>query len=233
MLNLRKICVFDFETDSPDPHTCQPVELAAIMIDPRKLKIIEKSDFSSMMRPADIDDETYYEEHKDTIDWHARQLDKKPLEILESWKAAPLQKNAWSEFKTYLKMYHVSDTRKSSFTAPICAGYNHLGFDNYIIQRLSEKYNDIDKRGKTKLFFGRDQLDVMHMVFMFFENLEALDSYSLDSVRKLTGMPSEGAHRALKDVEDTGEMLIRFMRQIRQLAGRLNFKDAHKRSPLL
>ena len=61
MLNLRKICVFDFETDSPDPHTCQPVELAAIMIDPRKLKIIEKSDFSSMMRPADIDDETYYE----------------------------------------------------------------------------------------------------------------------------------------------------------------------------
>ena len=233
MLNLKKICVFDFETDSPDPHTCQPVELAAIMIDPRKLQFIDGSEFSSMMRPVNIDDEDYYEVHKDTIDWHARQLNKQPMDVLDSWKAAPLQKNVWGDFKRYLNMYHLSESRKSAFTAPLICGYNVLNFDLPIIQRLSEKYKDVSKRGETKLFFGRDKIDVLHLVFMFFENLPDLESYTLDAVRELMGLSSEGAHTAIKDVKDTGEIAIRFMRQIRSVAGRLKFKDCCKNNPLI
>jgi hypothetical protein len=41
MANLQKICVFDFETDGADPDKCSPVQLAALMIDPIKLEIIE------------------------------------------------------------------------------------------------------------------------------------------------------------------------------------------------
>lgn len=233
MLNLKKICVFDFETDSADPHSCQPVELAAVMIDPRKLRRIDGSDFTSMMRPVDVDEEGYYEEHKDTIDWHARQLSKTPMEILESWKAAPLQKNVWADFKRYLNMYHVGDRRKSSFSAPLICGYNVLDFDLHIIQRLSEKYNDVDKRGRTKLFFSRDKIDVLHLAFYFFENLEDPSSYTLDTLRELMGMSAENAHTALKDVYDTGELAIRFMQQIRNTSARLNFKDAVRRNPLI
>ena len=38
-MNNRCIIVFDWQTDSPDPHTCNPVELAAIPIEPRTLEI--------------------------------------------------------------------------------------------------------------------------------------------------------------------------------------------------
>ena len=232
MLNLKKICVFDFETDSPDPHTCQPVELAAIMIDPRKLCFIAGSEFSSMMKPVDVDHENYYDEHKDTIDWHARQLKKNPLDVLETWKAAPLQKNVWADFKRYLHMYHLADKRKSVFTAPLACGFNIFNFDLPILVRLSEKYKDLDKRGETKLFFGRDKIDVMNMAFMFWENCEAPESYSMDTIREFLGMSSEGAHTAIQDVKDTGELLIRFMRLIRARTNGTKFKNACKNNPL-
>jgi len=232
MLNLKKICVFDFETDSPDPHTCQPVELGAIMIDPRKLKFIEGSEFNSMMRPTNIDEENYYEVHKDTISWHARQLNKKPLEVLDSWKAAPLQKNVWADFKRYLDMYHVQDKRKSVFTAPLACGFNILDFDLPIIQRLSKKYKDIDNRGNTKLFFRRDRIDVMLLCFLFWENREDPKSYSMDAIREFLAMSSENAHTALQDVRDIGELAIRFMRLIRDRTKGVNFANACKNNPL-
>ena len=233
MINLKKICVFDFETDSPDPLTCQPVELAAIMIDPRKLSFIEGSEFSSMMRPVDIGDEDYYEVHKDTIDWHARTLSKEPMEVLESWKEAPLQKNVWGDFKRYLNMYHITDKRKSIFTAPLAAGANILNFDLPIIQRLSEKYKDVGKRGETKLFYGRDRIDTLLISFLMWENREEPTSYSMDATREFLGMSSEGAHTAIQDVKDTGQLLIRFMRLIRRQTGHVNFKDACKNNPML
>lgn len=233
MLNLKKICVFDFETDSPDPHTCEPVELAAIMIDPRKLQFIKGSEFSSMMRPVDISNEDYYEQHKDTIDWHAKTLQKKPMEVLESWKEAPLQKNVWADFKRYLHMYHLQDKRKSVWTAPLACGFNILNFDMYIIQRLSEKYKDVTQRGETKLFFGRDKIDGLLLSFLMWENREEPLSYSMDSVREFLGMSAENAHTAIQDVRDTGELIIRFMRLIRNRTENVKFKGAAKRNPLL
>lgn len=232
MLNLRKICVFDFETDSPDPHTCQPVELAAVMIDPRKLCFIDGSEFSSMMRPTDINDENYYEVHKDTISWHAKQLKKQPLEVLDSWAKAPLQKNVWADFKRYVDMYHLQDKRKSVFTAPICAGYNILDFDLHIIQRLCEKYHNVDNRGNSKIFFRRDRIDGLLLSFLFWENREDPASYSMDAVRDYLEMSKKGSHTAIQDVRDIGELIIRFMRLLRERTKSVNFKGACKRNPL-
>ena len=233
MINHHKICVFDFETDSPDPHSCNPVELAAIMIDPRRLKFIKGSEFSSMMRPVDIDDEGYFETHKDTIDWHARTLGKKSSEVLQSWRDAPLQKNVWKDFKRYLDMYHIGDNRKSAYSAPLMAGYNNNNFDDHIIKRLSEKYKDVDKRNECKLFFRRDNIDALSLTFLFFENNEEPNSYSMDTMRGYLGMSTKDAHQALTDVRQTGELIIRYMRVIRRAVKDMNFKDSCKNNPLI
>ena len=46
-MNYNKICVFDFETDGRDPHKVNPVQLAAVIVDPRKLEIIKNAEFNS------------------------------------------------------------------------------------------------------------------------------------------------------------------------------------------
>ena len=65
------ICVYDFETDGKIPEECEPVQIASVMIHPHTLEIVPDSEFTSFMRPWGIDDEDYYETHKDTIAWHA------------------------------------------------------------------------------------------------------------------------------------------------------------------
>ena len=45
MINRRWIIVFDLETDGVDPHSCNPVELAAVPVDPRTLEIKRRSGF--------------------------------------------------------------------------------------------------------------------------------------------------------------------------------------------
>ena len=42
-MNNRWIIVFDWETDSPDPDTCNPVELAAVPVDPRTLELNQQA----------------------------------------------------------------------------------------------------------------------------------------------------------------------------------------------
>jgi DNA polymerase III epsilon subunit-like protein len=46
MPNFQKICVFDLETDGTNPDKCSPVQIAAIMVDPRKLEIVPDSEFN-------------------------------------------------------------------------------------------------------------------------------------------------------------------------------------------
>ena len=40
-MNKRGIMVFDWETDGVDPYSCNPVELAAVPVDPRTLEVKE------------------------------------------------------------------------------------------------------------------------------------------------------------------------------------------------
>ena len=48
-MNLHKIAVIDFETTGINPDTCEPTQLAAVMVDPRKLEIIEGSEFNTLI----------------------------------------------------------------------------------------------------------------------------------------------------------------------------------------
>ena len=199
------------------------------MVNPRTLQFIEGSEFNTMMQPVDLHDETYAEEHKDTIAWHGGVRKCTSDDILKLWKGAPLQKDAFGDFKEYLLRYHTRGKNQNKFSAPIKAGYNIIRFDNVIMERLCEKYNEMD-RGDMKLFHPRDQLDGMMMAYNWFENMEEPKSYSMDSLREFFGMSKDGAHDALQDVRDTGQIITRFMNLHRRFAEKVKFKGSFKNS---
>jgi hypothetical protein len=157
MINNNYIAVFDFETDSRDPHTCSPTELGCVMIEPRKLEIVESSLFEQGMRPEDIDTEGYYERHKETIEWTANNRKTKPEAIIEEWKSYPSPDVTWSAFVSYLEGYQARGSkRKSMFSAPIRAGSNIIAFDDIILKRLCTQYKNIDRKsGKPNIFHPR------------------------------------------------------------------------------
>ena len=123
-------------------------------------------------------------------------------------------------------MYHIRSDRKSCFTAPIAAGYNINRFDLPIMQKLSVKYKNVNKEGNSSLFYPRDVIDVMNLIFYWFEASKDLKSYSLDNLRDYLGISKEGAHDALKDVKDSAEIMIRFLKLHRKLGAKVKFRDS-------
>ncbi len=218
--------MYDFETDHTDPHTCNPVQLAAIMVNPRTLKVIEGSEFNTKMQPIGIGEDNYVEDHKDTIDWHANIQKTTSEKIVEGWKKSPQQKDAFLAFKEYLLRYHTRTQRKSKWSAPIRAGHNIVRFDNIIMKRLCESYNCLDKGSDMTLFYPRDQIDSMFYCYAWWENCEEPSSYSWDYLRPYLGMSTKGAHDALQDVRDTAKLICGFLRLNRKFADITNFKDA-------
>lgn len=225
----KKICVFDFETDGSDPESCSPVQLASVMIDPIKLEIIEGSEFNVTCKPEVMENNIDYRYTTDIMDFHARVKGCSQEDIYKQWQSYSSQEIAWTSFVTYLEKYHCGNRKKKSqFSAPIAAGYNINRFDMKIINRLSKKYKNIDtKEGTSTLFYPRDVLDVMNLVFYWFESSD-LKSYALDNMRDYLGISKEGAHDALKDVKDTAGILIRFLRLHRKLVPNIKFEGSFK-----
>lgn len=227
MVNFQKLCVFDMETDGADPSRCSPVQIAAVMIDPIKLEIIKDSQFNCTLKPEAIEENpTYSYADSDVLDFHAKVKSASKEQILKEWHAYQKQESGWQMFVSYLDMYHSRSERKSFFSAPIACGYNIHRFDLKIVDRLSKKYKNVTKEGTTSLFYPRDTIDLMHMMFLWFENNGDLKNYTLDSVRDYFGIPKEGAHDALKDVMDTAELLLRFLKLHRNLARKIKFRDS-------
>jgi DNA polymerase III epsilon subunit-like protein len=228
MINYNKICVFDFETDGSDPKECSPVQIAAVMIDPISLEIIDNSEFNINFKPEVLSENNEYEYQTDILDFHAKVKGCSKDDVLEQWKQYPPQQQSWKMFTEYLLKYHTRSSKKSPFSAPIAAGYNIHRFDLKIIDRLSNKYGNVDKERCSNIFFNRDIIDVMNLVFYWFEHNNDLKSYSMDNLRDYLGISKEGAHDALKDVKDCAEVLIRFMKLHRNLADKVKFKDSFK-----
>lgn len=228
MANYQKICVFDLETDGSNPDICSPVQIAAIMIDPYRLEIIPDSEFNITIKPEALENNAEYAYgDSDVLDFHAKVRSSTKEEILTDWKSYQKQENGWKLFVSYLNMYHSrSNGKKSCFTAPIAAGYNINRFDLRIIDRLSKKYNNVNKEGRTDLFYPRDVIDMMNLIFYWFEGNNELKNYTLDNLREYLGIDSEGAHDALKDVQDTASILIRFMKLHRNISTKVKFKSA-------
>jgi DNA polymerase III epsilon subunit-like protein len=227
MPNFQKICVFDLETDGINPDVCSPVQIAAVMVDPLKLEVIPDSEFNTNLRPLAIQDNPKYDySDSDVLDFHAKVRGSSKEEILKGWHEYQKQDQGWKMFVSYLDMYHTRSEKKSCFSAPIAAGYNINRFDLRIIERLSVKYNNTNKEGRSSIFYPRDVIDVMNVIFYWFENSNELKNYTLDNLRDYLGIDKEGAHDALKDVKDTAQILIRFLKLHRTVSAKVKFRGS-------
>jgi len=220
-MNNRWIIVFDWETDGPDPTTCNPVELAAVPVDPRTLEVKTDQAFKAVIKPDGIDTEEYFtKSRQDTIAWHAKQRGVSSEEIVEDWKSGQSEKVVWKNFCNYCSKYHVDKEPGQWFTEPVPSGYNIINFDIPIARRLAKKY-------KTKLPFSEvSKIDMMDILFMWFENLDEPSSMKLDAFRKFFGMKAIQAHEALSDTIDEAELMVKFIKFHRRQASVGKFKGA-------
>lgn len=223
----RNIVVFDFETTGTNPYECDPVQVAATVIDPRTLTFMDDSEFNIMMRPPALDDtdiKEYMEsddELLETIRWHANNQGKTPEEVVQLWKDAPSQIEAWKQFLTYIDKYN---WKGKPWFSPIPGGMNIRDFDLHIYDRLNVKYG-IDKGP----FWPRDRVDLLDFCFYWFEDLnEPPSNYKMDTLREWFGLPSTNAHDALQDVKDCGRMIVKFMRLHRAVAKKVKFQEGFK-----
>ena len=227
MPNNQKICVFDLETDGVNPDMCSPVQIAALMVDPVKLEIIPDSEFNINLKPYAIENNINYDySDSEVLDFHAKVRGSSREKILQDWRKYQNQDQGWKMFISYLDIYHTRSSKKTCFSAPIAAGYNINRFDLKITDRLSERYKNINKEGKSNIFYPRDVIDLMNVIFYWFEGNNELKSYSLDTVRDYFGISKEGAHDAMKDVKDTANILIRFMKLHRNTSSKVKFKGS-------
>ena len=229
----NKICVFDFETDGSDPTSCSPVQIAAIMIDPYHLSIIDDSEFNIQVKPSKLEDNPDFNyAESDILDFHAKVKKCQASDILDLWKNSISQSQAWSMFKNYLELYHINRTKKNMFSAPVAAGYNIFRFDLKIVDRYTKKFEYVTKDGECNLFYPRDTLDIMNLAYYWLENNKDIKSISLDNLRSYLGISKDGAHDALKDVKDCAEILIRFLKLHRRLAPQIKFEGSFKNTEL-
>jgi DNA polymerase III epsilon subunit-like protein len=226
MINYNKICVFDFETDGSDPRACSPVQIAAVIIDPIKLEIIPNSEFNINFKPEVLEQNNEYIYTTDILEFHSKVKGCSKDDVLKEWQNYPKQQQSWNMFINYLDKYHSRSSKKSQFSAPIAAGYNINRFDLKIIDRLSQKYGNVNKENTSDIFYPRDVIDVMNLVFYWFEHNPDLKSYTMDSLREYFGIDKKGAHDAIKDVKDTAEIMIRFMKLHRSIASKVKFKNS-------
>jgi len=214
----RDIIVFDFETCSRNPYKTQPTQLAAIALDGRNFKL--KGEFNSEIKPI-LDDNKAIELGLDPVEDEALNITRKTRDKLAD---APQLKTVWNKFTNFVNQYNWNNT---TFFAPIPAGFNILGFDMIIINRLCKEYGPYDEKSqRQKLFHQIYKIDVMDNVFMWTEGDPSVKSISMDSLRERMGISKDNAHDALQDVKDTANIMIKFMKTHRAVYRNLKIEKA-------
>lgn len=210
-INKNYIIVWDSETVGLNTELHDPTQIAAISYDARTLKEVDR--FNARCCP-----ETPVEQYESK----ALEITRQTKEMILSY---PPLKQVFSTFASWLQKYSLGGRFDQK---PIPAGHNIINYDMKIFSRLCKKYGYCDKNGEQNLFGRMIQLDTIHLTFYWFESNNELERYSFDELRKYLGIELDGAHEAMKDVEDTGAYLIRFMKWQRDLAKTAKFKNSFK-----
>ncbi len=200
----RDYIVFDFETGSRNPHKTQPTQIAALALDGRNLSM--KGTFNSEIRPI-LSDDAAIAAGLDPIEDGALKVTGKNRDDLAK---APTLKSVWKKFCTFVDKYN---WKKDPFFNPIPVGFNIIGFDMIIINRLCKEYGPYDDaRQQQKMFSKIHKCDVMDNMHMWTEGDPSIRSISMDSLRERMGLSSENAHDALQDVKDTANIFIKLLK---------------------
>ena len=214
----RDIIVFDFETGGRNPMRWQPTQIAAIALDGRNFRL--KGEFNSMMRPI-IDDDEAIAADVDPIEEGALKVTGQTRAKLAK---APLPKGVWKKFSAFVNKYNWKGT---PYFAPIPAGFNILGYDMHIVNRLCKEYGPWDdKRQQQKLFHQIYKIDVMDDVWLWTEGDPNVKSISMDALRERMGLSSDNAHDALQDVKDTANIFIKLQKSRRAVYRNMKFEKA-------
>lgn len=200
----RDYIVFDFETGSRNPNKTQPTQIAALALDGRNLSL--KGTFNSEIKPI-LDDDEAIAAGLDPIEDGALKVTNKTREALAE---APSLKSVWTKFCKFVDQYN---WKGEPFFAPIPVGYNIVGFDLPIINRLCKEHGPWDdKREGQKLFSKVYKVDLMDNMFMWTEGDPSIKSISMDTLRERMGLSKENAHDALQDVKDTANIFIKMLK---------------------
>ena len=214
----RDIIVFDFETGGRNPMRCQPTQIAAIALDGRNFRL--KGEFNSMMRPI-LDDDKAIAAGVDPVEEGALKVTGQTRAKLAR---APLPKGVWKKFCAFVNKYNWKGT---PYFAPIPAGFNIIGYDMHIVNRLCKEFGPWDdNRQQQKLFHQIYKIDVMDDVWLWTEGDPDVKSISMDSLRERMGLSSENAHDALQDVKDTANIFIKLQKSRRAVYRNMKFEKA-------
>lgn len=221
--NYRPYCVFDFETSGKNPNGCQLTQISAIMLDSKKLTLIPGGVFDIEVRP-EFDDEKAILAGYDPVEQQALDITRKTREQLEK---AVGPKVAWNQFGDFVSKFNM---KGSPYFAPVPVGYNIINFDMPILNRYCNYFGPKDdKNGKQKLFHQIYKVDMMDILFSWFEDEETVEKLNMDYLRGYFGFPDkskENAHNSLYDVVDTANIFIRFMKYHRRHAGITKFEKS-------
>jgi DNA polymerase III epsilon subunit-like protein len=209
-LNNCYIICLDFETGGLDVDIHPPIEIAARVLNPRTLEPVPDGLFYSMMCPP--------KKFFDNIQDDALRVNGKTREQVA---AAPAEEVVWPQFTDFVLRYKTKDG------LPIPAGQNIRGFDLLICERLCKLYGPYNKKQKQQMLWHKKHaIDLYDISFMWFENSNELDSYSMRAIRPYFGISEDGAHTAMKDVDDTYKLITRFMRLHRKIAEKTTFRGS-------
>jgi DNA polymerase III epsilon subunit-like protein len=214
----RDFIVFDWETGSRNPHKTQPTQIAALALDGRNFKV--KGQFNSEIKPI-LNDEEAIAAGLDPLQDEALKITGKTREALEN---APCLKSVWNKFTKFVSQYN---WKGNTFFNPIPVGFNIIGFDMIIINRLCEQFGPWDKeRQQQKMFSKIYKFDIMDNIFAWTESDPSVKSISMDALRERMGLSSENAHDALQDVKDSANIFIKLMKTHRAVYQNMNFDKA-------
>jgi len=224
MINNNNICVFDLETLGTDIKVDEVTQIACVMIDPRTLKVIPNSQFSSLIRPIDTMSGTPSQiEQKWFKARSAMNITGQKRDELEK---APLPEHVWKAFAAHVKRYNSGGTGPTA--RPIPSGHNIINFDLPLVERYCKKYKMVGEDGRPKIFNPRTTLDTLHICFMWFENMVEPERLSMDILRDYFGISKQGSHEAQNDVSVAAELIIRFLKVYRRYAPKVGFKGSFK-----
>ena len=220
----RDYIIFDFETGSRNPHKTQPTQIAALALDGRSLTL--KGQFNSEIKPI-LDDEEAIAADLEPLQDEALKITGKTREKLEQ---APSVKAVWNKFVKFVDQYN---WKNDPFFAPIPVGFNIIGFDMIIVNRLCEQFGPWDKeRNQQKLFSKVYKVDIMDNIFAWTESDPTVKSISMDSLREKMGLSKENAHDALQDVKDEANIFIKLMKTHRSVYQNISLEKAFAKSGL-
>lgn len=210
-MNTVDLIVFDFETagkEKEDVFNIEktiPLQIAAVAINSRSLKFGET--FASYIKPT----VPYEELHPEALG-----INKITKENVEN---APDQKTVMKLFINYVNKH--SKKPGSPWEAPIPGGTNILKYDIPILERLCKDHKLL--KSDNVVFNKKHQVDLLNFLFPWFENNpDAPNSYRMDMLRTFFGLPSEGAHNAVVDVQQCAQIIVRFLQYHRNIVSTRN-----------